>query len=104
MRSKKSADVGVKELHRFEKRSGGSFHWRVFERSWASMRATRRPDVMGLVPFATSVRRKWLERGSWCSVVLTQSSEQTQACRTTSHTHNIVDVGLPGGAGVRASE
>lgn len=55
MSSKKSADVGVKELHRFEKRSGGSFHCRVFERSWASTRATRRPDVIGFAPIATGV-------------------------------------------------
>lgn len=61
MSSKKSADVGVKELHRFEKRSGGSFHWRVFERSWASTRATRRPDVTGFAPIAANVSEMWVE-------------------------------------------
>lgn len=73
---KKSADVGVRELHRFEKRSGGSFHWRVFDRSWASTRATRRPDVTGFVPVA--VRSVMLVSKTWfCSRFLTQSSEQT---------------------------
>lgn len=103
MFSKKSADAGVRELQRFEKRSGGSFHWRVFDRSCASMRATRRPDVTGFAPVVTEISKMWV-RAYRAVSSLTQGSEQTQACRAASHTYDIIDVWLPSSAGVGASE
>lgn len=36
--------------------------------------------------------------------VLTQCSEQTEACRATSHTHDIVDVWLSSIAGIGAPD
>lgn len=49
------AEVGVRELHRFENWPDGRFQVRNLDKSWASTRATLRWDVAGLDP----VRVQW---------------------------------------------
>lgn len=44
------ADVGVRELQRLENFVGGSEKDATLERSWASTRATRSCEVVGLAP------------------------------------------------------
>lgn len=44
----------MRELQRLENLVGGREKAAVFARSWASTRATRRPDVIGLEPMEKS--------------------------------------------------
>lgn len=65
------------------------------------MRATRRPDVTGFAPVVTRISKMWVT-AYHAVFLLTQGSEQTQACRAASHAHDIIDVWLPSSAGVGA--
>lgn len=47
---RKCAEAGVSELQRLENLVEGRENEAVCARSWASMRAMRRPDVIGLEP------------------------------------------------------
>src|SRR3569833_1746284 len=63
MLSRYRTDEGVKELQRVEYWSGGSFHSRVLERSWASTKATLRREVAGFDPSAVDGQlMDWTDR------------------------------------------